>query len=113
MKTNNQLNDTKTTKAERPVHMVRRGAIAASIWQRQTQTGFAYYEFTVSRAWKSKTGDREGYSQSFFTRNTTDLSIVIKDASRWISEREQEAISQAATTVENISALDSDGAAAE
>jgi len=88
MENNNKK--TKTT-AERPVHIVRRGAIAASIWQRQTQTGFAYHEFTLSRSWKSKSGDREGYSQNFFSRNAPELLEVIDQASQWIGEQEQAA----------------------
>lgn len=92
METNNNKKTASKTTAERPVQMVRRGAIAASIWQRQTQTGFAYYEFTLSRSWKSKSGEREGYSQSFFTRNAADLATVVEGASQWITEQELAAI---------------------
>ncbi len=30
-----------------PVHVIRKGAIAASIWQRQSPSGFAYYDYSV------------------------------------------------------------------
>jgi hypothetical protein len=36
-----------------PVHVVGRGASGASIWKRQSPTGFAYYDFSLSRSWKS------------------------------------------------------------
>jgi len=91
------------TTAERPVHIVRRGAIAASIWQRQTQTGFAYHEFTLSRSWKSKSGDREGYSQNFFSRNAPELVEVIDQASQWIGDQEQ-AVEASATQEETKAA---------
>ena len=32
-----------------PVHVIRKGAIAASIWQRQSPSGFAYHDFSLSR----------------------------------------------------------------
>ncbi len=35
-----------------PVHVVRKGAIAASIWQRQSPSGYAYFDFSLSRSWK-------------------------------------------------------------
>ncbi|QDV81026.1 hypothetical protein [Botrimarina mediterranea] len=98
METNNNKKTSTKSAAERPVHMVRRGAIAASIWQRQTQTGFAYHEFTLSRSWKSKSGEREGYSSSFFIRNAADLATVIEGASTWIAEQEQAALDSVPTT---------------
>jgi hypothetical protein len=32
----------------KPAQMFRTGAIAASIWQRQTGTGFAYFDFSLT-----------------------------------------------------------------
>lgn len=75
--------------AERPVHMVRRGAIAASIWQRSRDAGGVYFEYTLSRSWKSQNGGRQGYSHGFFSRNVGELSEVINEATRWIATREQ------------------------
>lgn len=77
------------TGADRPVHMVRRGAVAASIWRRRTNSGSPYYEYTLSRSWKRKNGDQQGYSPSFFSRNVGELSEVIDEATRWIVIREQ------------------------
>ena len=34
-----------------PVHIIRKGAIAASVWQRQSPSGFAYYDYSISRSW--------------------------------------------------------------
>lgn len=68
-----------------PVHVVRKGAIAASIWQRQSPSGYAYYDFSLSRSWKSLSTDKTGYSKNFFETNDADLIEVIQKASTWIT----------------------------
>jgi hypothetical protein len=67
-----------------PVEVIRRGAIAASIWKRQTPTGFEYLDFSLSRSWKMKTGEKEGYSQNFFAGNEEALHEVIAEACEFI-----------------------------
>ncbi len=76
----------KTTK---PVHTIRRGAIAANIWQRQTQTGMDYYDYSLSRSWKSQNTGKEGYSTSFFPRNAQQLVEVVTEATEWIAAQDQ------------------------
>jgi hypothetical protein len=43
--------------------------VAASVWQRQTTAGFQYLDVFLSRSWKLKNGEREGYSRNFFENN--------------------------------------------
>lgn len=69
---------------QQPVKTFRRGAVAASIWKRQTPTGFEYLDFSLSRSWKLKSGEKEGYSQNFFEANEEALNEVISDACRFI-----------------------------
>ena len=76
-------------KGQKPVHTIRRGAIAANIWQRQTQTGMDYYDFSLSRSWKSQNTGREGYSTSFFPRNAPELVEVVTEATAWIAEHDK------------------------
>ena len=71
-----------------PVQVIREGAIAASIWQRQGPSGYAYYDFTLSRSWKSVSSGRTGYSKNFFSRNSEELISVTRKATEWIAERE-------------------------
>lgn len=68
-----------------PVHVVRRGAIAASVWRRQSPSGYAYYDFSLSRSWKSMSSEKTGYSRNFFERNEDELREVIVGASDWIT----------------------------
>jgi len=75
----------------KPVKVIRMGAIAASIWKRQTSTGFEYLDFSLSRSWKLKNGEREGYSQNFFDNNEEALLDVINLACSYIREEQAEA----------------------
>jgi hypothetical protein len=68
-----------------PVTVIRKGAVAASIWQRQSPSGYAYYDFSLSRSWKSLSTDKTGYSKNFFESNEADLTEVIQKASAWIT----------------------------
>jgi len=70
-----------------PEQVIRDGGIAAMIWRRESTTGFPYYEFSISRSWKSQAG-KTGYSHNYFGRNETQLINVIGQAAKWISEAE-------------------------
>ena len=72
-----------------PVNVIRRGAIAASIWRRQSPSGYAYFDFSLSRSWKSMSSEKTGYSKNFFDRNVPELQEVIEEASRWIAGQGQ------------------------
>ena len=71
---------------QKPIKMFRVGAIAASVWKRQTSTGFEYLDFSLSRSWKLKSGEKEGYSTSFFHNNEDALVEVIEQAAAFILE---------------------------
>lgn len=86
----NETNETtKSPENKDPVHVVREGAIAASIWKRQGPSGFAYFDFTLSRSWKSASTERTGYSKNFFSRNIDEIISVSRKAAEWIAEHEQ------------------------
>ena len=83
MKGKNKEQDNETAE---PVIVVRKGAIAASIWKRQSPSGYAYHDFSLSRSWKSMSTEKQGYSRNFFETNDADLVEVIQKASAWITE---------------------------
>ena len=81
------MTDEKTTKkkpSQKPLKTFRVGAIAANVWQRQTPTGFEYLDFSLSRSWKLKSGEKEGYSTSFFHNNKEALIEVVEQATDFI-----------------------------
>ncbi len=82
------MNETKKKPATAPVKTIRHGAIAASIWKRQATSGFEYFDFTVSRSWKTSATGKEGYSNSFFARNAEDLHAVIQEAANWMESQQ-------------------------
>jgi len=67
-----------------PVKVVRRGAIAASVWRRQAPSGYPYYDFSLSRSWKSLSTDKMGYSKKFFADHVKQLEEVIQETAAWI-----------------------------
>ncbi len=69
-----------------PVHTIREGAVEASIWQRQSTSGYAYLDFSLSRTWLSMSSKKSAFSKSFFTRNQPELLRVIEKACAWIKE---------------------------
>ena len=72
--------------AQNLVKTIRNGAIAASIWKRQTSTGFEYLDYSLSRSWKLKSGEKEGYSSNFFPGNEDALVDVVQRATDYIRE---------------------------
>ncbi len=83
------MTEEKTAKkkaTQKPLKTFRVGAIAANVWQRQTPTGFEYLDFSLSRSWKLKSGEKEGYSTSFFHNNGDALIEVIEQATAFIIE---------------------------
>jgi hypothetical protein len=73
---------------EIPVHVIRQGGVAASIWQRCSPAGFEYFDYSLTRSWKSKSSGSIGYSKNFFVRNQQELISVIQQASQWIMDHE-------------------------
>ncbi|MDZ4848531.1 MAG: hypothetical protein SGI77_04505 [Pirellulaceae bacterium] len=81
------MNEDTKKQTLKPIKMVRHGAVAASIWKRQSPSGFEYFDFSLSRSWKAKTSGKEGYSPNFFVTNEEELSTVVREASTWIASQ--------------------------
>lgn len=78
----------KPTPAETPVHTVRAGSVTASIWQRQSPSGYAYHDFSLTRSFESLSSKNLNSSRNFFAKNRDDLAKAIAAATQWIVERE-------------------------
>ena len=83
----------KTVAIETPFHTIRSGAVVASIWRRQSPAGYVYFDFSLTRSWKSLSSGNTGHSKSFFAKNQEELLKVIQQASQWIAEHEQREVS--------------------
>jgi hypothetical protein len=78
----------KPAAAETPVHTITEGAVAASIWRRQSPSGYAYHDLSLTRSWQSLSSGSTGHSRNFFAANQEELIKVINQACQWIAERE-------------------------
>lgn len=78
----------KPVAVETPVHTIAEGAVAASIWRRQSPSGYAYYDYSLTRRFQSLSSGSTGHSRNFFAANQEELMKVIEQASQWIAERE-------------------------
>lgn len=54
------------------------------------QTGYPYYDFSLSRSYKSVSTGKEGYSQNYFGKNEGQLLKVIQGATEWIAKAESQ-----------------------
>lgn len=90
--TNNHTEQGPTTADanQQRVITIREGAVAATIWRRQSSAGMEYLDFSLSRSWKSKNGEKEGYSHNFFEANEKALVQVIIKACTFIRDQHTE-----------------------
>ena len=77
-----------TTAKQTLVHTIRVGEIVADIHRRQSNAGFSYYDYTLSRQFAMATG-RQATGTSFFDRSEHDILEAVRAASAWIRERVQ------------------------
>ena len=71
-----------TMDTDKPVKVLRDGAVAASIWLRRTSAG-VFYDVTFSRCWKDEETGRWGYSQSFSDYHLDPLAELAQEAAVW------------------------------
>lgn len=69
---------------QQPAHEIRMGAIKATIWENQTQTG-TRHNVTVSRIYKD--GDEWKQTESFGRDDLQLLAKVIDQAHTWIFQQ--------------------------
>lgn len=75
----------KSTPSSNYVTTIREGAIGANIFRGSTPDGHTYLYYELSRAWKTQSSGREGYSKKFSERNEEALIRVVTMASQWIA----------------------------
>ena len=85
---------------QKPEHTIRHGEVTASIYMRQSNCGYPYYDFALTRSWKSMTTGKEAHGTTFFVKNRQDLVKVINEASNWIHQRMVAVISK--ETFQNV-----------
>jgi hypothetical protein len=79
----------KHTNRQQPVHTIQCGDVVAAIHLRQSNCGLQYYDFTLTRTWKSLASGKQARAVTFFENNQKDLCQAITEASTWIRERQR------------------------
>ncbi len=77
-----------TTAKQTLVHTIRVGEIVAEVHSRKSNSGYSYYDYTLSRHFALATG-RQATGTSFFERSERDVLETVRTASAWIRERVQ------------------------
>ena len=76
--------------AQKPIKTFRDGAVAASVWLRQSTAGI-FYDVTFSRSWKNDDTGTFGYSQSFSDYHLEPLAELAREAAMWIADQKANA----------------------
>jgi len=76
-----------TTPKKKPEHVVQRGGVIGSIHLRQSNCGFPYFDFSLSRTWKSAATGKDSHGSTFFDRNEEELLEVIREICAWIRRK--------------------------
>ena len=93
-----------STTKQKPEHEVRCGTVTASIYLRQSNCGFPYYDFSLSRSWESKATGKRAHGTSFFEQNEADLADAVRQAAEWIRSRNTEAATENVQNMEQTRA---------
>lgn len=85
---------TKKQSAAKPaaVHEVRSGETRAIVYQAQTNAGFKYFQFVLTRSWSSLSTGKESQGNSFFPSNEHEIIQAVREASAWIRARVQQTL---------------------
>ena len=71
----------------KPVHQIRSGECTASIFLRQSNSGYSYYDYMLTRNWSSRNTSRQAAGNTFFEHHERDLIDVVQKATTWLREK--------------------------
>ena len=77
-------NKQQTNSKQVPIKVLVFGEITASVFEKQSLTGYRFYDYELARVWKSMSTKREAHGNSFFERNLDDIVAAARAASACI-----------------------------
>ena len=96
------MNEKKATTAkQKPEHEIRCGDIAISIFHRQSNCGFPYWDYLIQRCYKAATSQKSVRSASLFDRNEAEILQAVTKASAWKRKKVAEASLGKSPALEN------------
>lgn len=63
----------------------------ASIFLRQSNSGFQYFDLSLTRNWRSRTTNKVSSENSFFCENEGEIVQAVKEAAAWIRNKRDDA----------------------
>jgi hypothetical protein len=72
------------TAKNKPVHTITRGEVTASIFQRQSNAGYVYWDFSLGRTWRGAGRAKESHGTTFFAKHEKDISQAVHEACQWL-----------------------------
>jgi len=67
-------------------HQFRCGEVTAAIYRRQSNGGFVYFEYVLTRSWQTTTG-RTATANTFHPKHETSLIEAIQKASEFVRQQ--------------------------
>ena len=77
---------------QKPEHEVHCGAVTASIYLRQSNCGYPYLAYSLSRSWRSQATGKQTQGTSFFDQDEADLTQAVRQACEWIRKKNAEPV---------------------
>lgn len=79
----------KTNGKSEPEHVVCSGEVRATITMRQSNSGYCYLDFPLTRQWAARASGKQATGNSFFEKHEEDLVDAVRQACLWIRNRLQ------------------------
>ena len=77
---------------QKPEHEIRCGAVTASIYLRQSNCGYPYLAYSLTRGWRSQATGKQAQGTSFFEQDEADLTQAASEAAEWIRRKNAEPV---------------------
>jgi len=79
-------NKKKSDAAQEVLHTVQKNQVVATVELRQSNAGFTYKQFTLSRRWQTRSSGKESTGSSFFEQHEDDIVAAVRAACAYIRD---------------------------
>lgn len=79
-------NKNKSDAAQQVLHTIQKGQVVAAIELRQSNAGFTYKQFTLTRRWLTRSSGKESSGNSFFEQHEDDIVEAVRTACAYIRD---------------------------
>jgi hypothetical protein len=78
--------DKKHNTKPKTLHVFSSGEVRCTLKERQSNSGFVYPDFELTRQWSSQVTGRQATGSTFFLKHADDLIKVIQQSAAWLRE---------------------------